>query len=149
MDSDERFQDEGNGTISDRWTGLMWQEEYAYPETGSYISWYEANEYIARLNEKALGGYSDWRLPARLEIQSIYEPEYILPFRGKNIVLHINPIFEFSYGSRFWTCQTKLSGALGFAFDIGDMDWFPQGSISGTVRAVRLKMDKIKLLQPH
>ena len=36
-----RFTDNENKTISDSLTGLMWQESYAYFETGSNISWYE------------------------------------------------------------------------------------------------------------
>ncbi len=141
-----RYADNGDGTVSDALTGLMWQEAYSYPETGSYLTWHEAEKYIAGINEKTLGGHSDWRLPARLEIQSLYEAEYTFQSRGKTFTLHIDPIFEFSYGSCFWTGQTKLSAALGFEFDRGDMNWYPRGSVSGAVRAVRLKMDPQKLL---
>jgi hypothetical protein len=132
-----RFTDNENKTISDSLTGLMWQESYAYFETGSNISWYDAQEYIEKLNQSKLGGYSDWRLPERLEIQSLYE--IALPFksRGKTFILHINPIFEFSYGSCFWTSKTRFSAALGFEFDVGDIHWYPKGSQTGTVRAVR------------
>ncbi|MBT6345603.1 MAG: hypothetical protein HOJ49_02570, partial [Nitrospina sp.] len=48
-----------------------------------------------------------------------------------------DPIFEFSYGCCFWTSKTRLSAALGFEFDKGDMHWYPKGSLTGTVRAVR------------
>ncbi|QPJ66577.1 MAG: DUF1566 domain-containing protein [Candidatus Nitrohelix vancouverensis] len=133
----ERFIDNGNGTITDQITGLMWQEAYSYPEKGAYFSWYDANEYIDRLNETKEGGWSDWRLPSRWEIQSLYEIAKPFQSRGKTFILHIDPIFEFSYGSCFWTRETRLSAALGFEFDRGDMHWYPRGSISGCVRAVR------------
>ena len=136
-----RFIDNDNGTISDSFTGLMWQEGYAYRETGNYISWYDASDYIEKLNQQKLGKYYDWRLPNKLEIQSLYEVAYPFLSRGKTFVLHINPIFEFGYGSCFWTSRTKLSAALGFEFDAGDTHWYPQGSMSGTVRAVRLNTD--------
>jgi len=136
-----RFIDNDNGTISDSFTGLMWQEGYAYRETGNYISWYDASDYIEKLNQQKLGKYYDWRLPNKLEIQSLYEVAYPFLSRGKTFVLHINPIFEFGYGSCFWTSRTKLSAALGFEFDTGDTHWYPQGSMSGTVRAVRLNTD--------
>ena len=132
-----RFLDNEDKTISDSLTGLMWQESYAYVETGNNISWYDAQGYIEKLNNQKLGGYSDWRLPKRLEIQSLYE--IALPFksRGKTFILHINPIFEFSYGSCFWTSKTRYSAALGFEFDVGDIHWYPKGSLTATVRAVR------------
>ncbi len=118
-----RFRDNEDETITDALTGLMWQESYAYPETGNYISWYEANEYIEKLNVNKLGGYSDWRLPSRLEIQSLYKIAHPFESRGRTFTLHIDPVFEFSYGSCFWTSRTRLSAALGFEFDTGDIHW--------------------------
>ena len=43
---EKRFIDNDNGSITDSFTGLMWQEGYAYRETGNYISWYDANNYV-------------------------------------------------------------------------------------------------------
>ncbi|HJL72688.1 MAG TPA: DUF1566 domain-containing protein, partial [Nitrospinaceae bacterium] len=145
--SGQRFIDNDNGTITDTLTGLMWQEGYAYRETGNYISWYDASDYIEKLNQQKLGGVSDWRLPSKLEIQSLYEFALAFQSRGKTFTLHIDPIFEFGYGSCFWTSKTRLSGALGFEFDAGDIHWYPQGSISGTVRAVRLNSDPSILIK--
>ena len=137
-----RFIDHDNGTISDLYTGLMWQEGYAYRETGNYIDWYDANDYVEKLNKQKLGDHYDWRLPSKLEIQSLYEIKHTFLSRGKTFVLHIDPIFEFGYGSCFWTSRVKLSAALGFEFDVGDTHWYPQGSLSGTVRAVRLNSNR-------
>ncbi|MBT5027079.1 MAG: DUF1566 domain-containing protein [Nitrospinaceae bacterium] len=134
---EQRFIEQGNGTISDLRTSLMWQEGYAYVETGNNISWYDAQDYINMLNSEKLGGHGDWRLPGRLEIQSLYEIAKPFQSRGKTFILHIDPIFEFSYGCCFWTSKTRLSAALGFEFDKGDMHWYPKGSLTGTVRAVR------------
>ena len=143
-----RFTDNDNKTISDALTGLMWQESYAYFETGSNISWYDAQEYIEKLNQHKLGGHSDWRLPDRLEIQSLYETSHLFQSRGKTFILHIDPIFEFSYGSCFWTSKTRYSAALGFEFDVGDIHWYPKGSQTGTVRAVRKNWLPKQMIEP-
>ena len=143
----QRFIGNDNGTITDSCTGLMWQEGYAYRETGNYISWYDANGYIEKLNKQKLGKFFDWWLPNKLEIQSLYEIAHPFLSRGKTFVLHIDPIFEFGYGSCFWTSQTRLSAALGFEFDAGDTHWYPQGSVSGTVRTVRLNSDPSILIK--
>ena len=145
---ESRFTDNDNKTISDALTGLMWQESYAYFETGSNISWYDAQEYIEKLNQHNLGGYSDWRLPDRLEIQSLYETSFPFKSRGKTFILHIDPIFEFSYGSCFWTSKTRFSAALGFEFDVGDIHWYPKGSQTGTVRAVRNNWSPKQMIEP-
>ena len=144
-----RFIDNEDKTIFDSLTGLMWQESYAYLETGNNISWYDAQLYIEKLNQNKLGGYSDWRLPERLEIQSLYEVALQFKSRGKNFILHIDPIFEFSYGSCFWTSKTRLSAAIGFEFDVGDIHWYPKASLTATVRAVRNKWLPHQLIEPE
>jgi len=145
----DRYTSNNDGTLTDQATGLMWQESYAYAETGNYVNWYEAQDYIVGLNQNKLGGHADWRLPDKLELQSLYEINYSFESRGRTFVLHIDPVFEFGYGSCFWTWRSRLSGALGFMYDVGEMNWFPKGSISGTIRAVRSNMNPFKLLQAY
>ncbi|CCQ89392.1 conserved hypothetical protein [Nitrospina gracilis 3/211] len=145
----ERFVENEDGTVTDTATGLVWQQSYHYAETGNYCSWYEANEYIEHLNRVQLGGHADWRLPDRLELQSLYEIAHTFESRGRTYTLHIDPVFEFGYGSCFWTWRSRLSGALGFEFDAGNMHWYPKASFSGTVRAVRGNLNPFLLIQHH
>lgn len=58
------YQDNGDGTVSDNNTGLMWQQ---IPTTDEF-SWQEAVDYC---NELELGGYDDWRIPSCKELYSI------------------------------------------------------------------------------
>ena len=60
------FQDNGDETISDNATGLMWMKS----DNGSGLNWEEALSY-AEGNEFA--GYTDWRLPSVKELQSIVD----------------------------------------------------------------------------
>ena len=60
------FVDNGDGTISDLATGLMWQ---AFDD-GQVRNWEEALSYSEEL---ALADYSDWRLPNAKELQSIVD----------------------------------------------------------------------------
>ncbi len=59
-----RFTDNGNGTITDNLTGLMWQRVPL--STGR--AWNEAIDYC---NALELAGYTDWRLPNRKELMSL------------------------------------------------------------------------------
>ena len=56
--------DNGNGTVSDLNTGLMWQQT---PSSADY-TWQEAVDYC---NNLELEGYSDWRIPSAKELFSI------------------------------------------------------------------------------
>ncbi len=60
------FIDNGDGTISDLATGLMWQQA----DEGLTLDWHDALEYAENLE---LAGYSDWRLPNAKELQSIVD----------------------------------------------------------------------------
>lgn len=60
------FADNGDGTVSDRATGLNWQQD----DSGDGMDWSEALEYCEALDT---GGSGDWRLPNAKELQSIVD----------------------------------------------------------------------------
>ncbi len=60
------FTDNGDGTITDTATGLMWMKD----DRGSGLNWQDALSYSEDLS---LEGYDDWRLPSVKELQSIVD----------------------------------------------------------------------------
>lgn len=64
--ADGRFLDNGDGTITDAQSGLMWEAEVK----GRSISWPAAEEYAAVLD---LAGHTDWRLPTPEELDGLHE----------------------------------------------------------------------------
>src|SRR6185503_10559694 len=60
------FVNNGDGTVSDLATGLMWQQV----DDGTDRDWKTALEYAEGLT---LAGYTDWRLPDAKELQSIVD----------------------------------------------------------------------------
>jgi ribosomal protein L13 len=75
------FVDNGDGTITDRATGLMWQKS----GSSRAKEWKQVRTYVKQLN-KGFAGYSDWRLPTIDELASLVERETV---NG----VHIDPIF--------------------------------------------------------
>lgn len=63
------FVDNGNQTISDNATGLMWSKA----DSGSGMSWQSALTWVQTKNTAKFLGYSDWRLPDAKELQSILD----------------------------------------------------------------------------
>jgi len=71
----------GDGTVSDIDTGLMWQQcSHGQTSSGSGCSgtavsrtWSQAFAYIESLNDAAYLGYEDWRLPTSNELQSLFD----------------------------------------------------------------------------
>lgn len=60
------FVDNGDGTISDNATGLMWMQD----DSGEGMNWKDA---LSLAEGSEFGGYSDWRLPDAKELQSIVD----------------------------------------------------------------------------
>ena len=60
------FTDNGDGTVTDSATGLMWQQA----DSGRGMNWEEA---LAYAETSTLAGYDDWRLPNIKELQSIVD----------------------------------------------------------------------------
>jgi len=68
--TNNNFVDNGDGTVTDLGTGLMWQQATATK------TWEQALAYCEALE---LAGYSDWRLPTWKELQSIVDYEKYNP----------------------------------------------------------------------
>ncbi len=115
-----RFVDNGDETITDTMTGLMWEKKTSTFGSGTSTldvrdvdntyTWDDATRnYLDRLNgrlvtnaaEKTFSPYNDWRLPTLQELQTIVEPAS--PGR-------INPAFGPNAPGSYWTSSRRLLG---------------------------------------
>ncbi len=80
-----RFTDNGDGSIADIFTGLMWvkdanliasrnpsYDQDRIPGDGD-LDWTRALDYIQLLNDENYLGYDDWRLPTVIELLSLID----------------------------------------------------------------------------
>ncbi|MEI6753398.1 MAG: DUF1566 domain-containing protein [Paludibacter sp.] len=79
-----KFSNNGNGTISDAATGLMWMQD----DSGKGMNWQDALSYA---ENKDFAGYTDWRLPDTKELESIVD--YTRSPKTTNSAA-INPLFN-------------------------------------------------------
>lgn len=82
------YQDNGNGTVTDLNTGLMWQQD-----GGNYGTLGDAEHYCTTLT---LGGYTDWRIPNRRELVSIVDYGQYNPSINTGV-------FSVSASSAYWS----------------------------------------------
>ncbi len=111
-----RFTNNGDGTITDDLTGLMWAEDVnemiimdpGYDMDGTVndgrVTWEHALDYVDWLNSVNYHGYSDWRLPNVNELSSLLHYEY-----GTNWLYDsgFNSIYpELPQAQTFWSSTT-------------------------------------------
>ena len=147
--NDPRFKDNNDGTVTDLQEGLMWKKIDLYQEKKIWSSWEESQKLIASFNKEAYAKYSDWRLPTRKELKSLYEEDKKVPWKyyWTENVIHIDPIFGYSHCC-FWSSELyKDKYAWGFNY-IGGKD-YPSMKGGGqyhlslsTIRPVRSVMGK-------
>lgn len=70
-----RFENKGDGTVTDKLTGLIWTENANAPgpvscPTGTPMNWQAALDYLKCLNNNSYLNQNDWRLPNINEISS-------------------------------------------------------------------------------
>ena len=125
--------DNEDGTITDTETGLMWQKATA---PGTY-TWQDALAYAEGL-ELPIGGYTDWRLPNRNELQTLLDYSQYSP--SINLLLQTTTV-----SANYWSSTTD-SGNTNYAwrvnFDYGYVySW--DKSYDYYVRAVRAGQSKV------
>jgi hypothetical protein len=77
-DTDRRFADNQNGTVTDTKTGLMWCIVDSMLELQGCLNYESAVKYVKDLKT---GGHQDWRLPTENELAGIYKNEPFFPPR--------------------------------------------------------------------
>jgi len=118
------FVDNGDGTVTDTSTGLMWQQA-----TAGQMNWEEAIAYCESLS---LAGHSDWRLPDCNELQSVVDYSTNDPAINTDY-------FPDTLSLYYWSSTTWVGGSA-YAWRV----YFGCGSVGGSdktfsyyVRAVR------------
>mmetsp|Transcript_28612 Transcript_28612/g.37483 ORF Transcript_28612/g.37483 Transcript_28612/m.37483 type:complete len:437 (+) Transcript_28612:193-1503(+) len=95
------YEDNGDGTVTDIVTGLMWTQD-----PGSRVNWAQAVANLVDLNDEGFAGYNDWRVPTTKELYSLIlfsgdDPSTDMtatdgtPFIDRDY-------FDFEYGSQPW-----------------------------------------------
>ena|SRR3989338_8021819 len=120
------FTDNGNGTVTDSNTGLMWQKE----DDDVTRTWESAITYCEGFS---LGSYSDWRLPNIKELESITDDTKYSPA--------IDSTYFSNTNSSGYLSSTTYASASSFAwivgFDNGFVYYVASKSSSYYVRCVR------------
>lgn len=108
-----RFHDNGDGTITDNMTGLMWLKNAN--NAGATKTWSSALTYIAGLNSGTYSGncgYTDWKLPTVNELETLLNYSQSAPYSWLN-----GQGFSNVQNNRYWS-GTTYAPSTEYAWDI-------------------------------
>ena len=122
-----RFVDNGDGTITDTASGLMWSQATLSKKCVTHA---QAETICSGLD---LAGHTDWRLPSVEEL-------FLLADRSRSLPATDTTAFPDTKSDWYWT-STPHASVSSYAwivhFDDGCALSFPRGNLSAFVRAVR------------
>lgn len=103
------FKDNGDGTVTDRATGLTWMKT----DSGKAMTWEQALKYAESMN---FAGQNDWRLPSVKELQSIVDYTRAPDARDKSKRgAAIDPVFNLTETESWsWSSTTHIENGGGY-----------------------------------
>lgn len=118
---DKRYIDNGDGTITDTKTKLMWMKKDSYLHSGHWLNWMQVHDYVRQLNDEGFAQYIDWQLPTTKELKTLYEPDKVNSSQaGKEMKIHTDPIFAKNGSGSLWSAEENgRYNALGVVFNTG------------------------------
>jgi Protein of unknown function (DUF1566) len=140
------YTDNGDGTITDNNTLLMWEKKVAGGNSDrtcltdlhgvdSECTWAEATgAWIAAINAAGLGGYTDWRVPNVKELQSIVD--YSKPFPGPTVASSFPGV---TGADDYWS-STTLAGNSIYVRSVN----FGDGGVNGDVKNFLLRVRAVR-----
>lgn len=111
FETDGRFCDHGDGTVTDTTTTLMWAANIYTSNT----TWENSATYCDTYTE---GGYTDWRMPTAVELEELYYAG-VRNYRHEYIKILSNDV---------WSSEIDSSNAAVISFFNGQWYWADQNT---------------------
>ena len=127
VSEDGRFIDNGDETVTDTKTNLMW----AAKDNGKGITWLDAKAYCENCR---VAGYDDWRMPTQDELASLFDPA-----SQNRSGFHVTPFIDISSCCP-WALERRESMGAYFSFSSGHKDWNHESGLNyGFARALPVR----------
>lgn len=130
--------DNGDGTITDPNSGLMWKQTDAWLDMHKFYTWQDQPSYVEKFNKEKFAGHSDWRIPSKAEATTLVEKgrkETVIDKNGT--AFPFDPIFTEGCVSNTWITECSEEEVVRFDFKIGSDFKYPPAEIWASIRLVR------------
>ncbi len=128
--------DNGDGTVTDPTSGLMWKKSDAWLDMKQFYTWMAHREYVDKFNKEKFAGYDNWRIPNKAEALTIFDKTK--ECMDKNGTLFpLDPIFDAGGASNTWITECSDEKIIRFDGKIGIDTPYPTQEVWSSMRLVR------------
>jgi hypothetical protein len=128
--------DNGDGTVTDPNSGLMWKKSDAWLDMKKFYTWMAHREYVDKFNKEKFAGYDNWRIPSKAEALTIFDKTK--ECMDKNGTLFpLDPIFDAGGASNTWITECSDEKIIRFDGKIGIDTPYPTQEVWSSMRLVR------------
>lgn len=128
--------DNGDGTVTDPNSGLMWKKSDAWLDMHRFYTWMDHREYVDKFNKEKFAGYDNWRIPNKAEAATIFDKTK--KCMDKNGTMYsVDPIFESGGASNTWISECSDDNIIRYDFKVGVDTPYPTQDVWATMRLLR------------
>jgi len=128
----EPLVDNGDGTITDPNTGLMWKKKDAWLDKKRFFMWADHFAYVEEVNKAKFAGYDDWRIPSKAEAATLVDKtKQLIDKNGTPVP--IDPVFEPGCFASTWISECSEDKIIRFDLKIGIDTPYPGKDIWSSV----------------
>ena len=127
--------DNGDGTITDPNSELIWKKTDAWLDTHKFYTWQAHRDYVDEINKEKFAGYDNWRIPSKNEASTLVDKTGGKLCEDKNgTMFPIDPIFEAGCVSNTWILECSDEKIIRYDLKIGIDTAYPGKDVWGSLR---------------
>ena len=131
------FVDNGDGTVTDPNTGLIWKQTDAWLDTRKFYTWQDHSSYVDQVNKEKHAGIDNWRIPNKQEASTLVDKTGTKNCEDKNgTMFPLDPIFDAGCVANTWISECSDEQIIRYDLKIGLDTPYPGNDVWSSMRLV-------------
>ena len=129
------FVDNGDGTVTDPNTGLIWKKTDAWLDTHKFYTWQDHRTYVDQINKEKHAGIDNWRIPNKQEASTLVDKTGTKSCEDKNgTMFPLDPIFDAGCVTNTWISECSDDQIIRYDLKIGLDTPYPGNDVWSSMR---------------
>jgi len=131
------FVDNGDGTVTDPNTELIWKKRDAWLDTRKFYTWQDHRAYVDQINKEKHAGIDNWRIPNKQEASTLVDKTGTKNCEDKNgTMFPLDPIFDAGCVANTWISECSDEQIIRYDLKIGLDTPYPGNDVWSSMRLV-------------